>query len=222
MKYPINFEIEFRKHNYPGTFIAFEGIDGSGKTTHAKKIVEQLNEAGFKAIYTKEPTGGVIGELIRKVLNFKIKVSPISLQYLFCADRAVHQEEIEFYLKKGFIVVSDRYFWSAVAYGISDLGGIVDFYLTAFSVLSFYNRFISPDFTFYLDVDVNEAVKRISESHKHKEIYDNREKIIKTKESYEKLIDLFGREFTIVDTNKPVNPVSEDLSSRVKKIINNK
>lgn len=217
MKYPISFEIEFRKHQYPGIFIALEGIDGSGKTTHAKELVQLLEKEGIKAVYTKEPTDGVVGELIRKVLNSEIKIPPISLQYLFCADRGIHQEEIEDYLKKGYVVVSDRYFWSAVAYGIADLAGSEDFYVTVFSILSFYNRFLSPDCTFFLDVDVEEADRRLTESHKQKEIYENRGKLIVVDEAYKKLIEKFNEEFTIVDANKPIDAVSKDLFNQVKK-----
>ena len=222
MKYPVNFEIELKRNNYPGKFIVFEGIDASGKTTHAKDLVEKLKARGVKAIYTKEPTDGEVGQMIRKVLGYKTKVPPVSLQYLFCADRGVHQEEIISWLKKGYVIVSDRYFWSAVAYGISDLSGVVDYYLTVYSVLSFYNQFIAPDFNFFLDVEVDEAVARIKKSGKHKEIYDNRGKIVKIKDSYEKLIAKFQDEFTIIDANRPIEKVSEEILNTVYSILNTK
>ena len=65
MKHKVSFELEFKKNPYKGKFIVLEGIDASGKTTHALTLVESLRKKGYKAIYTKEPTGGVIGELIR-------------------------------------------------------------------------------------------------------------------------------------------------------------
>ena len=219
MKYPIKFELEFRKHKFPGTFIVFEGIDASGKTTHAKDLVEKLKARGVKAIYTKEPTDGEIGQLIRRVLGYKTKVPPVSLQYLFCADRGIHQKEIIGWLKKGYVVVSDRYFWSAVAYGISDLSGVVDYYLTVYSVLSFYNQFIAPDFNFFVDVEADEAVARIKKSGEHKEIYENREKIVKIKDSYKKIIAKFQGEFAIIDANRPIGKVSEELFTKVKNIL---
>ena len=141
MKYKINFELELKKHKYPGKLIAFEGSEASGKTTHAKALVERLKKEGVKAVFTKEPTSGPIAELIRKILGGEIRVAPITLQYLFCADRAEHQGEIVNWLKEDYVVVSDRYLWSAVAYGIADLDGKMDFYLTAFSVLSFYRGY---------------------------------------------------------------------------------
>lgn len=216
MKYPVKFELEFKKHKFPGKLIALEGIDGSGKTTHALELVRKLKKEGKKAVYTKEPTDGPIGIFIRKVLNGDIKIPPISLQYLFCADRGVHQEEIEDYLKKGYYVVTDRYLWSAVAYGISDLDRSIDYYTTVFSILSMYHQFLSPDMTLFLDTKVEDAYKRIATSHKHKEIYDRREKMAKTNEAYKNLIKMFREEFIIIDANKSIKTVSKDLLSKIK------
>ncbi len=215
MKYPINFELELREHKYPGKLIAIEGIDASGKTTQAELLVENLKKEGKKAIYTKEPTDGEVGKLIRRVLSGEIKITPIALQYLFCADRAEHQITLEKYLSEGQIVVTDRYFWSAVAYGISDLDGNADFYLVAFSVLSFYNQFIRPDYTFFLDVNVDEAAKRIEGSHKHKEIYDDKKKLVNIDTAYKKLIEKFPSELEILDANKYIEEVSRDLLNKV-------
>lgn len=215
MKYPVQFELELKKHDYPGKIIVFEGIDASGKTTHARELVEKLTKDGVRAVYTKEPTDGEVGKLIRRILSAEEKVPPVALQYLFCADRAVHQEQIIQQLKDGYIVVSDRYLWSAVAYGIADMGGVTDFYLTAHSVLSFYNQFMSPDYTLFLDVEINEAVKRIETSHKHHEIYDNREKLVKIKDAYGKLIEKFPEEFIVIDANLPIDAVSKNLYQEV-------
>lgn len=217
MKYKVSFDLGFKKHKYPGKLIAFEGVDASGKTTQAEALVKNLKSQGYKVIYTKEPTDGEIGKLIRQILNYEIKVPAISLQYLFCADRAVHQNIIVDLLKRNYIVITDRYFWSAVAYGISDMNGSSDFYLTAFSILSFYNQFISPDYTLFLDVETDEAARRIAKSHKHKEIYDRKEKLVKIDAAYKNLIKRFKNEFTIIDANRQASEVSKELLEVVKK-----
>ncbi|HVZ67576.1 MAG TPA: dTMP kinase [Patescibacteria group bacterium] len=216
MKYPVSFEIELKKHDLPGKFIVFEGNEGSGKTTHALDLVKKLEAEGVKVIYTKEPTGGEIGQLIRRVLSGEVKSNPAALQYLFGADRSMHQEEIVELLKQGYVVISDRYFWSAAAYGLSDLGNVLDYYLTIYSILSFYNQFLSPDITFFLDVNLDVAVERISKSHKHSEIYDNREHMEKVKIGYDELIKKFPDEFTIIDANRDLPQVSADLMEKVK------
>ena len=219
MKYPVNFEIEFKRHNYPGKFIVLEGVDASGKTVHATKLVKELEKQGHKAIYTKEPTDGLIGKLIRQVLNREIKVSPTTLQYLFSADRAEHQREILNKLKDGYIVVCDRYYWSAVAFGMADIGGELDFFLTAYSILSLYNEFIAPDMTFLLDVDPEVAVERISQSHKHTEIYDRKDIVVKTRETYHRLVAKFEQEFDVIDANRSIEEVSSELLNKVKNLL---
>ncbi len=115
MRYPVNFSVGFKKHKSKGLLIAIEGMDGSGKTTQAQRLVEELKKKKIKAIYTKEPTDEPTGKMIRQILSGELKVPPLSLQYLFCADRGVHQVELEKLLEKGYVVVTDRYFWSAVA-----------------------------------------------------------------------------------------------------------
>src|SRR5688572_26243247 len=90
----VEFEIAFLKNKYPGKFIVFEGNEASGKTTHTKDLVKKLVEKGLKVWSTKEPTDSVIGKLIRQILSRDVKANPQALQYLFAADRALHQEEI--------------------------------------------------------------------------------------------------------------------------------
>src|SRR6185437_5432049 len=106
-------------------------------------------------------------------------IHPLALQYLFNADRVMHMEKVEGLLKKGMIIVMDRYFWSSVAYAMADLEGVTDWYLTAFSVLSFYHQFIVPDMSFFLEISPEVALKRIEGSGKHTEIYDTVEKLPK-------------------------------------------
>lgn len=215
MKYPVAFDIEFRKNSFPGRFIAIEGIEGSGKTTQAKRLVKELNRRGLKAIYTREPTRTPIGRLTKKILYGKVKVPPIALQYLFSADRAVHVEEIEAHLKAGTIVVTDRYFWSSVAYGVSDLDGTTDFYLTVFSLLSFYHQFIVPDITFFLDIPTKEAVSRIEERKKEQEIYDDSKKLLSINKAYDMLVERFSEYFTVIKGKQPIEKVTEDLLSYI-------
>lgn len=215
MKYKVNFEISFRRHALKGKFIALEGNEGSGKTTQAHDLVKQLCEKGVKAIYTKEPTDGEIGKMIRRVLKGELKFDPLTLQYLFCADRVEHQKEIEKYLKEGYTVVTDRCFWSAVAYGLTDKRSYDDFYLTALCALSLYDQFISPDFTFYLDVDVKNALSRISGSKDHMEIYDKQEMMEKVDATYKKLVERFADEFIVIDANKSEEETTAQILAKV-------
>jgi len=216
MKYHVEFDIEFKKNPFPGKLIAIEGIDGSGKTTQAKILCEKLEKMGYKTLCTKEPTDKPTGKFIRDVLSERVKVPPVAIQYLYGADRAVHQIEIENHLKKGYFVITDRYFWSSVAYGASDMGRVDDIFLVAFSMLSFYNRFLKPDFTFYLKVSPKTGLERVEETGKEKEVYENMGKLKKIEKGYEFLIKKFPKEFTIIDGSKPIDKVNDEI---IKKLI---
>lgn len=218
MNHNVNFDIEFRKNSSPGKFIAIEGIDGSGKTTQAKALVAKLQQEGYKAIYTHEPTDEPTGKFIKKILLGELSVPPVALQYLFGADRAVHLKKVQKLLDENYLVVTDRYFWSSVAYGVSDMDEVTDFYLTAFSILSFYHRFIVPDVTYFLQVGADVAYKRIEGSKKHKDIYDNPDKLPLIKKSYEALMTRFEAKFTMIDGEQEIEKVTKDLLKEVKKI----
>jgi len=101
-----------------GVFICVEGLDGCGKTTQTKLLVERLKKKGYDAIYTAEPSGGKIGSLIKEYcLHGETRVSSIVEALLFAADRFEHVEkEVIPALNEGKLVVSDRYVYSSLAY----------------------------------------------------------------------------------------------------------
>ena len=99
-------------------FIVIEGPDGSGKTTISRLLVEKLNEAGFKARYTSEPTTSDYGKQLRNMLSDSSS-TPKSLYDLFVLDRIEHLKEIAEWEKDGEIVISDRYKYSTYCYQVS-------------------------------------------------------------------------------------------------------
>src|ERR1041385_3613736 len=110
MRYHVEFDLELKKNPYPGKYIALEGIEGSGKTLQTELLAKELQNKGLPVLITKEPTReGPIGELVHKILLSEVKVDPGAIQYLFAADRSVHQEEVVIpALKEGKFVISDR------------------------------------------------------------------------------------------------------------------
>lgn len=215
MKYNVNFAIEFKENPYKGKLIAIEGIDGSGKTTQAQLLCKALGSKGLTSHCTKEPTDEPTGKMIRQVLSGELMMPPVALQYLFNADRAVHQEQFIRDLEKGEYIITDRYFWSSVAYAIADLTEVDDYYLTVFSLLSFYNRFLIPDITFYLRVSPKIGTDRIEETGKKREIYDHQEKLVKIRKGYEFLLEKFPEKFVIIDAEKNIEEVSEEILEKV-------
>ncbi|MDP2585627.1 MAG: dTMP kinase [Candidatus Levybacteria bacterium] len=222
MKYHVEFDIELKRNLYPGKFIAIEGIDGSGKTTQAHKIVEYFNESGVKSVFTKEPTDEMIGKLIKEILTGKLNFSAVAFQYLFAADRAVHQVQIEDYLKKGFMVVSDRYLWSSVVYGMVDKELSFErdndcrVLMTAFSILSMYHQFLLPDYSFCLKADVKTAIRRIGEKDRILELYEKENTLNKLKDGYDWLAEKFNKEIIAIDGEGSVEEVTKQIVSSIK------
>ncbi|MBI2074233.1 MAG: dTMP kinase [Candidatus Levybacteria bacterium] len=222
MNYHVDFDIDLKRNPYKGKYIVVEGIDGSGKTTQVEKLKEYFEKKGKQVVIVKEPTReGEIGELIDSILQGKIKVPSVALQYLYSADRAVnHYKNIIPSLEKGSIIISDRCFWSSIPYGILDRGGVdysntAQVILVAHGILSMYHQFIVPDYTFYLKISVEEATKRLHGMEKTHEIYEKREKLAKIAEGYKWLVKQFPKEFVVVDGGQPVTKVTEEIISKL-------
>jgi dTMP kinase len=100
-----------------GTLIAFEGIDGSGKSTQAELAAEALRAAGHDLVLTREPTDGPMGQRIRAMARSGERVAPDVELGWFVEDRREHVSEvIAPALARGQVVVTDRYTLSSVAY----------------------------------------------------------------------------------------------------------
>ncbi len=143
--------------------ISFEGIDGSGKTTQARKLYEFLRSKGKKVSLYREPGGTKAGERVREIL-LKEDLTPRSELLLFEASRAeLVEKKIKNNLKDGFIVILDRYTLSTLAY--QGYGKGIDL-----KVIEKLNNFatggIEPDLIFLLDVSVDVALKRKKEKNR--------------------------------------------------------
>jgi len=222
MKYHIDFDIDFKRNNEKGLFIAIEGIDGAGKTTQARLVSKELTKNNNVHL-TKNPTDGLIGKFIREVLAGKVNIPPASFQYLFSADRQVQQVEVLKDLKDGKIIITDRYFWSAIVYGIVDredldFDQVGNLLLVSQGILSMYHQFLIPDITIFLDIPMKIALDRLNDKKIEKEIYENEEKLKKIEKGYKWLINKFKNEFTIIDGTKSEKEITQEII----KIINEK
>ncbi|MBU0483170.1 MAG: dTMP kinase [Proteobacteria bacterium] len=100
-----------------GLLIAFEGIDGTGKTTQIKMLASALNDMGLQTVVTREPTDGPYGKRIRELYVSREGVSAAEELALFIDDRRQHVRElIEPSLVAGKVVLTDRYYLSTAAY----------------------------------------------------------------------------------------------------------
>jgi dTMP kinase len=103
----------------PGRFVVFEGGEGAGKSTHARRLAEWLEAEGYHVVLTHEPGATTIGRRLRELLlsNDTVGLSARAEALLYAADRAQHVETVvRPALERGDIVISDRYIDSSVAY----------------------------------------------------------------------------------------------------------
>ena len=97
--------------------VAFEGIDGTGKSTQVRLLAESLRDMGHNVMVTREPTDGPVGQRIRELFTSRAEVSQEEELELFLADRRQHVAEvIKPALSAGRIVLTDRYYLSTAAY----------------------------------------------------------------------------------------------------------
>lgn len=136
-------------------FIVLEGPDGVGKGTQVEMLIQYLLDLGSVVWETREPTDGECGQRIRRILN-KEEAMPIAtdFQMLYTQDRAEHVLEILERLKRGEMVVCDRYYYSTFAYG--DVSGADDEKLRQEN-----SGFPVPDVMLWLNLDSKSARARM-------------------------------------------------------------
>ncbi|MCE4619984.1 MAG: dTMP kinase [Desulfurococcales archaeon] len=202
----------------PRLHLAFEGIDGSGLTTHSRLLVERLSKRGYRSFYSKEPTNGPIGRLIRELLASRDEPDHVMMALLFAADRRWNYysspNSIRGMLERGYIVVSDRYKYSSIAYQGAFAG--IDW------VWSINSRVPHSDAIIYIDVPVDVALRRVRERARNGaviEAYEERAYLEKIKEAYEEVLERAANEGIIVKRvpmvesgrERPIEDVADEV-----------
>ncbi len=184
-----------------GVFICIEGLDGSGKTTHAHLLTQSLRRREFNVVYTTEPSRGEIGSFIRtNILQRKRRVPSVVEALLFAVDRVDHVEkEIKPALEEGKIVVSDRYVYSSLAY--QGAAGLDLKWIEEINRLA-----LPPDLGIYIDVPPEVVVKRIR---RRKSVMENLETQKRVREIYMKFVE--NGKLVSVDGNRRKNEVAKDI-----------
>ena len=144
-----------------GRLIAFEGIDGTGKSTQIQLLANSLQDAGYRVITTREPTDSVYGQRIRELYTNRGSCSAEEELELFLEDRRLHvQELLAPELERGSIVLTDRYYYSTAAYqGDAERSGGVD----AATILARNSFAPRPDLVILLTMDPEVSVRRIQQ-----------------------------------------------------------
>lgn len=184
-----------------GLFICVEGLDGCGKTTQTRLLVERLKRRSHDAVYTAEPSSGKIGSFIKEYcLHGGRRVSTIVEALLFAADRFEHMEkEISPALDKGRVVVSDRYIYSSLAYqGAAGLG------LKWIEEIN--EHAIRPDMAIFIDVEPETVVKRLK---RERSVMEN----LATQREVQRIYMEFAGKSDLVkiDGNRSIQEVADDI-----------
>lgn len=190
-------------------FITFEGIDGSGKSTQAKLLIDKLASINLETLFLREPGGTSISEEIRSVLlnNRKDEMSSRTEALLMCASRAQLTKDIIIpEMKGGKWIVADRYADSTLAYQGGGRGIDLDWLI---KVNHFATYGTQPDLTFYIDVDPEIGAKR-----RYTMVSDRIEsaglefqKDIRAK--YLEIVDKFSERCVTVDGNLSIDEISQ-------------
>lgn len=166
-------------------FIVLEGIDGSGTTTLQSRLSQYLQSNDIDPLCSCEPSDGPIGRLIRQALASKVQITSHSLAMLFAADRQEHLYNNGVVSQaESHLVLSDRYFFSSLAYQVMDCGWDYVYKLNC--------DFPLPEKMIFLDISADEAAQRRENRGGQEEIYernDLQDRIIK---GYHDVLDFFS------------------------------
>jgi dTMP kinase len=142
----------------PGRFITVEGVEGSGKSTQAARLVEWLRGRGLDVVATSEPDGTAVGRGVRGLLAQAGGAAPLTEALLFSAARAEHVRQVLGpALGAGRLVVCDRYVDSTTAYQGAGRGVPPE---TLAALARAATGGLQPDLTLVLDLDVAEGLRR--------------------------------------------------------------
>lgn len=191
-----------------GLYVAFEGIDGSGKTTQVEKLVERLEAMNVDVVSVREPWLDASKEIL-----YNYRMDPDAEVYIFAADRIILQREIVLPALRGDkVVVSDRSFYASLAYQ-SSLGASQEFIWAA-------NRWIKlPDIVFLLDLPVEKALERI----KGREALTKYERIEFLEHVRRKFLKIASEvnesRFIVIDATRDIEKIAEEVFNHVIKEI---
>ena len=215
-----------KNHNFPGTLICVEGIDGSGKSTQLAILHEWLSQTTNDVIFTEWNSSRLISQTT-KLAKKKSQLSPRTFSLLHAVDFADRLDQIIIpALKAGFIVLADRYAYTAFARDVAR-GVNADW------VRNMYGFAVKPDLAVYFQVPVETSLKRIC-SNRQPKFYEAGMDLKLSNDAYESYrifqsrviyeYDRMIEEYSLVkmDATKSIHEQQEKFRKHVKKVLKKK
>lgn len=199
-----------------GSFIVFEGIDGSGKTTQIKLLKQKIESLGIKCLETREPSDGPIGVMIRQCLTGRMQMDEAALAALFAADRLDHINNTTNGLKSKIndkiSVISDRFVLSNYAYQSvkAPLEWVMELNSQSLNILR-------PDCHIFIDVEPDVTLDRMANGRFQTELFENKTRLTQVREKYLELIDKLKttENIIIIDGNNPIDDIAKEIWQKV-------
>jgi dTMP kinase len=203
-------------------FICFEGVEGSGKSTQAKLLYKFIKKKITKnVILTREPGGTLFSEKIRNLmLDKKTNIRPLTEFFLLMAARNEHIiSKINFYLKKNFIIICDRFFYSTLAYQ-HYLEGMDKKFI--FSIQKKIFNKIHPDITFLIDLNKKDSKVRINKRAKKTNRFDKLSSyhFNKIRNGFIKISKMYKNKIVLIKGSKSLNEIQNEINTKTLKILN--
>lgn len=199
-----------------GIFIAFEGGEGTGKSTQSKLLAEWLEQEGESVVLTREPGGTDLGKDLRKILlgHETGAISPRAEALLYAADRAHHvYSVIRPALDRGDVVITDRYFDSSAAY--QGAGRILNPAEVA-RISRWATESLYPTLTILIDVPAEIGLGRLqSRDRLEAESNDFHERV---RQEYLQIAIMDPERYFVVDGTQPVNEIHRQITERVSEL----
>lgn len=197
-------------------FIAFEGIDGSGKSTQVKLLKERLENAGLKVYTTCEPTDSPMGKMIRDIFNHRVEADHRTIAALFVADRLDHllnkTNGILKMLEDGYTVITDRYYLSSYAYQspYMDLNWVIQ-------ANSLSAGLLRPDLNIYIDISPEISIERLNKGRTSIELYETLDNLRDVRNKYFEIFELLKDEETVLvmDGNRNAELIADGIWNEI-------
>ena len=201
-----------------GLFISFEGGEGSGKSSAINVIKEKLEADGYKVVITREPGGVNVSEQIRNViLAVDNKMSKETEALLYAASRTEHlYRKVIPLVNDGYIVISDRYIDSSLAYQGYARGIGIEKVLE----INMFAKEYLPKVTYFFDVRPEVGLARIVGRDKidrlDLEAFDFHQKVY---DGYKEVCKLYPKRIKVINGERPIELIIEDVYNDIKKYL---